>query len=564
MVASSGLGLFGLGLRFLAVLPCLQGLSEESRLCQPFSRCKFRIQNETCRSLRPRTKMSKADDLEHFDMLVRYSRQLLRPLTVLHIGTNDLKDEELDWYYDLRRFTHDSLHLVFVEPQPWIMQKLRSRVQEWLGQGSIRFLEAALCFEETPEKRFYAVSERLYEDFPKYSIPKSMIGRISSLSKGHVISLILQFASEEDLLSKPELVESYLEEIAVRCLTADRILQEAALQPWEVDLLVCDLEGFDTQLLPGFFQMRAFRPLSLMFEHLGQRLPDVVTRWTVSELASRGYAVYCHFADIVALRQVPHTSASHLRHAALSQIAALPSFGEEIERFGASERRGYRDIEFASSFISPCLPLILATHIFGKYDFHNCPLRKIAVATRLQNIRDMEFPVVLPEGSVVSVDTDSLQAFRDFMPELQSVVVLVVGRHRRAHLQRHGEFQLTSVLLEILACPFVLHIFMQNPELSHPDYEALPMGFNNDAPGLLTKLGKELAIHGGTLKRTGVHISHLARSGESVPTCLVPFRTVREPLGLFHGARSPVLIRALRFHKDNGLDCALSARCMLD
>ena len=56
-------------------------------------RCKF--QNETCPSTAPRSKMSKENVREHFDMLILHSQRISRPLTVLHIGTNDLKDGNL-------------------------------------------------------------------------------------------------------------------------------------------------------------------------------------------------------------------------------------------------------------------------------------------------------------------------------------------------------------------------------------------------------------------------------------------------------------------------------------
>ena len=247
-----------------------------------------------------------------------------------------------------------------------------------------------------------------------------------------------------------------------------------------MDVFVSDLEGYDTQLLPYFLELKGFRPTSLTFEHLWQLAPELVTRWAVRDLALRGYTVYCHFADVVALQP---------RSGSVGLLRPLPTFENEIRRFGTSG--GYRDIQFASMFISPCLPLILATHMFGVYDYHSCPLRKIALWTRLENIQDREGTIILPASSVVMVDTDSLPAFLDFSSQLQSPVVLVVGRHRRSHWQRQ-DFQLRAVLEKLLGSPFIRHVFMQNPELLHPDYEPLPMGFNPDQPGSLTEIGREL------------------------------------------------------------------------
>lgn len=439
--------------------------------------------------------MSREAHSDHFNTLVRYSRRIPRPLTVLHIGTNDLNDYELEWYFDLKKHTQDSLRLVFVEPQPAVLRRLQERVRNFLGllHSPVQFLEAALCSEERSEVVFYTVSERIYKDFPKYLIPRSMIARISSLSRLHVIDLIMRFAHAEDFLERPELVEAYIEQTSVRCRTANGLMQEVGLNPAEVDVFVSDLEGYDTQLLPYFLELEGFRPASLTFEHLWQLAPELVTRWAVRDLALRGYTVHCHFADVVALSNLAQQELAQGTPGTRGLVAGalLPSFAEEVRRFGSG--RGNRDIEFAFMFVSPCLPLVLATHMFGMYDYHNCPLRKISLSARLENIEERDGPIVLPAGSIVMVDTDSLPAFLDFSSQLQSPVVLVVGRHRRSHWQRQ-DFQLKSVLEELLRNTFIRHIFMQNPELQHPDYEALPMGFNPDQAGSLTHLGRELAL----------------------------------------------------------------------
>ncbi|CAE7531214.1 unnamed protein product, partial [Symbiodinium pilosum] len=61
----------------------------------------------------------------------------------------------------------------------------------------------------------------------------SMIARISSLSRSHVIDLVLQFATEMDFLSRPELIEPYIEETVVPCRTAQELLAVAKVSPNE-------------------------------------------------------------------------------------------------------------------------------------------------------------------------------------------------------------------------------------------------------------------------------------------------------------------------------------------
>ena len=64
-----------------------------------------------------------------------------------------------------------------------------------------------------------------------------MIARISSLSRLHVIDLIMRFAHAEDFLERPELVEVYIEQTSVRCRTANGLMQEVGLNPAQVELL---------------------------------------------------------------------------------------------------------------------------------------------------------------------------------------------------------------------------------------------------------------------------------------------------------------------------------------
>ena len=453
----------------LSSLQCCNG----SVVCWPYSAC--RLVNETCGFDK---KLGVQNSRDHVDLLIQHAHEITGNLTTLHIGTNQLLDEELQWYQQLQRRIREetagakALSLVFVEPQPAAMHRLRERARQIEEEGAeITFIEAALCHENAQDQVFYILTDRLYEDFPNYTIPRDRIGFLSSFSKNRITEMVLQYASEQDFLSRPELLDYYVDKVSVRCWDALELLRQAALPPTEIHMLVTDLEGYDTQFLPFFFAMDGFLPLSLTFEHYGQLLPGVVTQWTIKELAHRGYIVYCHRQDIIAIRLGPDSfDATHRIHSlyrsARARVASLPTFEEQRQRF---RERGPKSVEtFAWRFISPCLPIVLATHRFGDIG-EDCPS-----TSQLPKIGGGGGPLQLPAGSVLAVGAQSLQALVNFSPWLRSKLVLVVGRPSSPSTLP----SLRKQIRDLLKSRFVLHVFMQGPELSHPDYEALPLGLD--------------------------------------------------------------------------------------
>eukprot|EP00439_Symbiodinium_sp_Y106_P053626 s2600_g7.t1 len=449
----------------LASLPHSKG----SVLCWPHDAC--RLVNQTCGF---DNKLATQNSQAHVDLLVQRAHELTKTLTVLHIGTNQLLDEELQWYQQLQRrirqemFGARTLRLFFVEPQPSAVHRLRERARQIQQEGAqITFIEAALCTANDKAQVFYVLTERLYKDFPNYKIPRARIGFLSSFSKNRIREMVMRYASEQDFLRSPEVLDLYIDEIPVKCWDAQGLLKQAGLSPRDIDVLVTDLEGYDTQFLPFFFALEGFAPLSLTFEHYGQLLPSIVTQWTIRELAHRGYIVQCHRQDIIAIHlgARPAKRIQSLYRSAFAKVASLPTFENELQRFRES---GPTAEEFVRHFISPCLPMELATHRFGDIG-EDCPS-----ASWLPKIGGSCPLFELPAESVLAVGAHNLHALVDLSGWLRSKLVLVVARPTSTPTLP----SLMTQIRDLLKSRFIRHIFMQGPELSHPDYEALPLGLD--------------------------------------------------------------------------------------
>lgn len=141
-----------------------------------------------------------------------------------------------------------------------------------------------------------------------------------------------------------------------------------------------------------------------------------------------------------------------------------------------------RDRQAADVLISPCLPMYLADFSYSRPGHPSCPPERVKKLPLLpQNLQDLS-----TNGTIVHVDTGDLNSFSALVaPRLLSKVILVVGRHHlhSSQVSRNGNRYRTNVttgnvavLKQLLSNRWIMHIFMQNPELCHPDYEPLPYG----------------------------------------------------------------------------------------
>lgn len=138
----------------------------------------------------------------------------------------------------------------------------------------------------------------------------------------------------------------------------------------------------------------------------------------------------------------------------------------------------------ASKLVTPCMPLYLADFLYlGTTD---CPISGHRRPVPLFNNSS-----ILPNGSVIHVDTSILDAFvHDYLLKSRNPsIVVLIGRYNLAGSQVQGPFTNAHVLYKMLNHISVTHVFMQNPEVFHANYEALPYGFDTSSlPTLLSNL----------------------------------------------------------------------------
>lgn len=133
--------------------------------------------------------------------------------------------------------------------------------------------------------------------------------------------------------------------------------------------------------------------------------------------------------------------------------------------------------------ITPCMPSFLADFTFSKPQNSSCPLNHIKPLPLMPTAYD-ELP---RNGTAVYLDTGELVQFSEAIAlgNLRSRIVLIVGRwqlHTSQVGPRQSKSQVTTknlaVLKRLLSNTWIMHIFMQNPEFAHPDYEPLPYGMH--------------------------------------------------------------------------------------
>eukprot|EP00927_Polykrikos_kofoidii_P086996 TRINITY_DN9911_c0_g3_i3.p1 TRINITY_DN9911_c0_g3~~TRINITY_DN9911_c0_g3_i3.p1 ORF type:complete len:400 (-),score=42.89 TRINITY_DN9911_c0_g3_i3:92-1291(-) len=136
-----------------------------------------------------------------------------------------------------------------------------------------------------------------------------------------------------------------------------------------------------------------------------------------------------------------------------------------------------RQLCFLSTIMTPAAPFHLADYEFDGSEAELFRWERIDGSRPLPLRQYGMLP--LRNGSVVHVQTASLTDFRDHvLPRLRVRVVLIIGMWHIANSQRMQQFANVRCLQEILSNSWVIHVFMQNPELRHVDYTPLPFGLD--------------------------------------------------------------------------------------
>lgn len=241
---------------------------------------------------------------------------------VLHIGPADLEPEELALYkHILPKMDAEKERVVFVEPHPGQQVRLREKIRdnlEPLGRARIEVLPAAVCGSAADNVVFYRISDKFYERFrgdhwyfTRYWSSLEKRNLIKELQfynlngKAWLFKAIGVFpqafpASDEDW-------NEYIEEVPVRCHTPSTLLKALDIDASAIDVLLMDTEGYDTQLMNLFVDMKGFNPVTIQFEwHLHDNEPARLAALVelVLALHTRGYDIHRHNHDVVAMRQI--------------------------------------------------------------------------------------------------------------------------------------------------------------------------------------------------------------------------------------------------------------------
>lgn len=179
------------------------------------------------------------------------------------------------------------MRAVLVEPNPEVFGMLEKNVLSHFGEDG-RVLPVNVAVSVSPEAAsagkvpFYVVSPRLATDHPQRA-PHWARYQLSSMDREHVIGhhAFIGLSREE--------FSAYVDEIAVPCRTPADLLQEAALAPEAVNILVVDTEGFDAQIVQAFMQVPGFSPRVLIFE--AAHLESSELRRLLTFLADQGYQI---------------------------------------------------------------------------------------------------------------------------------------------------------------------------------------------------------------------------------------------------------------------------------
>jgi len=237
--------------------------------------------------------------------------------SVVHVGPADLDEEDLATYTRMSPLLAGS-RVLLVEPHPYQRRRLEDRLRLIRGHERISLepMAAAVCPGDG-DSAFYRISDRFFRDF-KETGWLYLLRYWAGLDKQHLMRELEVFCNQTGKVwlfkslgvfpgTFPSTMAAwlpYIEEVRVPCHTPSGLLAAADMGPEAVDVLIVDAEGYDTQLVSMFAELRGFDPVIVMFEwhlHLNKpaKLNDLVS--LVRDLHARGYEIHRHNHDVVAV-----------------------------------------------------------------------------------------------------------------------------------------------------------------------------------------------------------------------------------------------------------------------
>ncbi len=171
---------------------------------------------------------------------------------------------------------------VLIEPQPGPFARLADNYRD---QRRLTLVNAAVA--ETEGTRDFFTVRAGVPGMPEWSQQLASFDRNNIVKhrdgiRGHGVPMI------------PD-IEQHIEVQPVRCLTFDRLLDDA--QVTSVDLLQIDAEGYDVELLK-VFPFDRLRPAIIRYEHM--HVDNAAQRSCVERLTSLGYRVISERSDTYA------------------------------------------------------------------------------------------------------------------------------------------------------------------------------------------------------------------------------------------------------------------------
>jgi len=192
------------------------------------------------------------------------------PLVVMQVGANDMEKD--DWFGFLRS-PEQQHRLILVEPNPFCVQKLQSRFS---GNSNVTILPKAFA-ERSGRMPFYSFREK-YERRMQLDVFSSLIREQIEQKK-------------EDLG-----IASIIEETAIEAAPLSELVASCGLSA--VDVMLCDIEGYDGRLVSDLCKPGGIRPSLLVYEHTW--LPKTERLAGYKKLIKNGYEIACGENDSLA------------------------------------------------------------------------------------------------------------------------------------------------------------------------------------------------------------------------------------------------------------------------
>jgi FkbM family methyltransferase len=214
----------------------------------------------------------------NLESLLAYALREISAVRFLQIGANDAANRT-DPLRSLRQHGHWSGYMI--EPNPSVFRRLQ---RNCAGDPDVQCINVAVSNTEG-HFPFFVVRN------PSASKHPYTADQISSLSRKHVRDELISWGYS------PQEAEDRVDEIIVQCRTPSSLLTD--LNITELDLLLCDAEGHDFNIISAF-PLDKVRPAVIAFEI--SRLSDSEKAKVPDFFLRNGYSCFFIEEDAIAIK----------------------------------------------------------------------------------------------------------------------------------------------------------------------------------------------------------------------------------------------------------------------